>query len=95
MAWTSPDGLTWSPHTIDSAEATSFGNDAAASDGKRVIAFAANGASTWASDDGIEWIRHDVESVPVGFEAVAGGERGFIAMGLDQDETAYYAWLSP
>jgi hypothetical protein len=31
----------------------------------------------------------------VGFEAVAGGERGFIAMGLDQDETAYYAWLSP
>ena len=66
-----------------------------ASDGHRVIAFSDAGAAVWTSEDGQGWTRQDVAADPIHFEGVAGGERGFIAVGLDQDETAYYTWLSP
>ena len=66
-----------------------------ASDGHRVIAFSDAGTAVWTSDDGLGWTRQEVDAPPLHFEGVAGGERGFIAMGLDKAETAVYTWLSP
>ena len=94
IAWTSPDGLTWTQHLIDASESPSYA-EAVASDGNRVIAFSEAGTAVWTSDDGLEWTRHKVDAAPIDFEAAAGGERGFIAMGSDKAETGYYVWLSP
>ncbi len=97
VAWTSPDGTTWTPHPIDPSESPPVpgAGEAAASDGERVIAFSATGTTVWSSDDGVEWQRHDVDAAAIGFDAVAGGEHGFIAMGLDKAETGVFVWLSP
>jgi hypothetical protein len=93
-AWSSPDGTTWTQQTIDASESPRFG-EAAASNGDRVIAFSDAGTVVWTSDDGIGWTRREVSLPALGIDAAAGGDRGFIAMGLDQAETGYFTWLSP
>lgn len=94
IAWTSPDGATWTQRTIDASELPSFPG-VATSDGDRVVAFPDWETAVWTSDDELEWTRHEVDAAPISVEAAAGGERGFIAIGLDRTETAYSAWLSP
>jgi hypothetical protein len=95
VAWTSPDGRTWTERSIDAAEGAAYGSDGAASDGDRVIAFTDSGTAVWTSDDGIEWTRQEVNAPALGIDAAAGGDHGFIAMGLDKAETGFYTWLSP
>jgi hypothetical protein len=90
--WTSPDGLEWLAATNESGVTVARGLEAVGSDGGRAIAFVSEGdkqpRSIWETTGRAEWTRTgelpDVASIGL----VAGGDRGWVALGDNR------AWTS-
>lgn len=92
VAWTSPDGRTWTERLIDA----SAGPGGLASDGERVLIVTDDGTAVWVSDDGLDWTRHPVGLGPLEVRAIAGGDHGFVIVGEDPSRPgSTVAWLSP
>jgi hypothetical protein len=83
--WTSPDGVEWLAATNDTGMEVARGLQAVASYGGRAIAFVSEGdkqpPAIWETTGRAEWTRTGALADVASIIQVAGGERGWVAIG--------------
>ena len=90
--WTSADGAEWLAATNETGMTVAKGLEAVGSDGGRAIAFVSEGdkkpPAIWETTGRAEWTRTGVLPDVAAIDRVAGGDRGWVALGDNR------AWTS-
>jgi hypothetical protein len=90
--WTSPDGTEWLEATNETGLTVARGLQAVGAYDGRAVAFVEDGSkglAIWESTGRAEWTRVGTLKDAKGIERVAGGPRGWVALGANR------AWSSP